>query len=40
MICASEQSVVVDEGIASEFENIMIKNGCVFLNEEEINNLK
>ena len=39
MICASEQSVVVDEGIASEFENIMIKNGCLFLNEEEIKKL-
>lgn len=35
MICASEQSVVVDEDIAPKFENIMLKNGCVFLSEEE-----
>lgn len=35
MICASEQSVVVDENIALKFENIMLKNGCVFLSEEE-----
>lgn len=39
MICASEQSAVVDKNIASEFENIMLKNGCVFLNEEEAEKL-
>lgn len=39
MICASEQSVVVDEDIASEFENIMTKNGCVFLSEEDTEKL-
>lgn len=39
MICASEQSVVVEEDIASDFESIMVKNGCVFLNEEEISKL-
>ena len=35
MICASEQSVIVDEKIAVEFEKVMASNGCVFLNEEE-----
>lgn len=39
MICASEQSVVVDEDISSEFENIMIKNGCAFLSEEDTEKL-
>ena len=39
MICASEQSAVVDKNIASEFEKIMLKNGCVFLNEEETEKL-
>lgn len=39
MICASEQSVVVDEDISSEFENIMIKNGCSFLSEEDTEKL-
>ncbi|MGN1043727.1 MAG: bifunctional acetaldehyde-CoA/alcohol dehydrogenase [Acutalibacteraceae bacterium] len=39
MICASEQSAVVDKNIAPEFEKIMLKNGCVFLNEEEAEKL-
>ncbi len=35
MICASEQAVIVDRAIASEFESVMKKYGCYFLNEEE-----
>ena len=35
MICASEQGVIVDKEIASEFESIMKKNGCYFLNKAE-----
>ncbi len=35
MICASEQSVIVDKEIKDEFENIMKEYGCYFLNEEE-----
>ena len=35
MICASEQSVIVDREIAKEFEKIMLENSCYFLNEEE-----
>ncbi len=40
MICASEQSVVVDEEIADSFEKIMIENGCYFLNPDEIKKLE
>ena len=40
MICASEQSVIVDEKIHSEFEELMKKAGCYFLNEEETKNLR
>lgn len=36
MICASEQSVIVDREIKDAFEKIMKQNGCVFLNDEEI----
>ena len=35
MICASEQSVIIDEAIQKEFEDIMIKYGCYFVNAEE-----
>ncbi|MDQ2085584.1 bifunctional acetaldehyde-CoA/alcohol dehydrogenase [Herbivorax sp. ANBcel31] len=35
MICASEQAVIVDKDIKSEFENIMKKYSCYFLNEKE-----
>ena len=40
MICASEQSVIVDEEIHEEFEELMKKSGCHFLNEEETNQLR
>jgi len=40
MICASEQSVIVDEEIKEEFENLMKKAGCYFLSEEETNRLR
>lgn len=35
MICASEQAVIVDKEIAPEFERIMRKYGCYFLDEKE-----
>jgi len=35
MICASEQAVIVDKEIAPEFERIMKKYGCYFLDEKE-----
>ena len=35
MICASEQSVIVDKEISKEFEKIMKEMGCYFLNEKE-----
>ena len=35
MICASEQAVIVDKAIVEEFEQIMTKNNCYFLNEKE-----
>lgn len=35
MICASEQSVIVDKEISEEFEKLMIENGCYFLNTRE-----
>ena len=40
MICASEQSVIVNEEIKEEFENLMKKAGCYFLSEEETNRLR
>lgn len=35
MICASEQSVIVDKEISKEFENLMKEAGCYFLTKEE-----
>ena len=40
MICASEQSVIVDNEIHQEFEELMKKTGCYFLNEDETNKLR
>lgn len=40
MICASEQSAIVDEEIAEEFEKLMRETNCYFLNEEEKNKLQ
>ena len=40
MICASEQSVIVDEEIHEEFEDLMKKAGCYFLNEKETKDLR
>ena len=40
MICASEQSVIVDREIHDEFEALMKEAGCYFLNEEETNKLR
>lgn len=39
MICASEQSVIVDREIQKEFEDYMKLNNCYFLNDEEIDRL-
>ncbi len=35
MICASEQSVIVDKEVKSEFEKLMKEYGCYFLTEKE-----
>ncbi|MFR0822232.1 MAG: bifunctional acetaldehyde-CoA/alcohol dehydrogenase [Clostridia bacterium] len=40
MICASEQSVIVDREIHEEFERLMKEAGCYFLSEEETNQLR
>ena len=40
MICASEQSVIVDKEIHKEFEKLMKEAGCYFLNEEETSKLR
>ena len=40
MICASEQSVIVDKEIEQEFENLMKDAGCYFINNEEKELLK
>ena len=40
MICASEQSVIVDKEIHEEFEKLMKEAGCYFLNESETNKLR
>jgi len=40
MICASEQSVIVDREIHEEFERLMKEAGCYFLSEEETNKLR
>ena len=39
MICASEQSVIVDREISDRFEAFMKDNACVFLTEEETEKL-
>lgn len=40
MICASEQSVIVDNEISEKFEKILKENGCYFLNSDEITKLE
>lgn len=40
MICASEQSVIVDKEIQDEFEKLMCDAGCYFLSAEDTNKLK
>ncbi len=40
MICASEQSVIVDSEISEKFEKILSENGCYFLNGDEITKLE
>lgn len=40
MICASEQSVIVDKEIHKEFENLMKKSGCYFLDDEQTKKLR
>lgn len=40
MICASEQSVIVDKEIQDEFEKLMVDAGCYFLSAEDTNKLK
>ena len=40
MICASEQSVLVDEAIYKEFEDLMKNAGCYFVSPEEKEKLK
>lgn len=35
MICASEQAVIVDKDIYPQFEDLMRKSGCYFVNPEE-----
>ncbi len=40
MICASEQSVIVDKEIHKEFEKLMKEYGCYFLSNEETKKLE
>ncbi len=40
MICASEQSVIVDKEISKEFEKLMKESGCYFLNAEQTQKLR
>ncbi len=40
MICASEQSVIVDKEISKEFEKLMKEAGCYFLSAEETKKLR
>ena len=40
MICASEQSVIIDEDIKDDFEWLMKEAGCYFVNDEEREKLK
>ena len=40
MICASEQSVIVDREVSKEFEKLMKEAGCYFLNAEQTKKLR
>ena len=40
MICASEQAVIVDKDLKSDFEHLMKEAGCYFANKEEKELLK
>ena len=40
MICASEQSVIVDKEIKDEFEKLMKEAGCYFLNAKQTEKLR
>ncbi len=40
MICASEQSVIVDKEIHEEFEKLMKEAGCYFLSDEQTKQLR
>ncbi len=40
MICASEQSVIVEREIHEEFEKLMKEAGCYFLSQEETDRLR
>ena len=40
MICASEQSVIVDKEISKEFEKLMKESGCYFLSAEQTQKLR
>lgn len=40
MICASEQSVILDKAIHRDFEKLMKEYGCYFLSTEEIQKLE
>ena len=40
MICASEQSVIIDKEIKEEFEKLMKEAGCYFLSDEETKKLR
>ena len=40
MICASEQSVIIDREIQNEFEKLMKDAGCYFLNADETEKLR
>ena len=40
MICASEQSVIIDREIQDEFEKLMKEAGCYFLNAKDTKKLK
>ncbi len=40
MICASEQSVIVDKEISKEFEDLMKEYGCYFLDSKEAQKLE
>lgn len=40
MICASEQSVIVDKDIKEEFESLMVSSGCIIFNKEQTKKLQ